>query len=118
MQVYKIDEFISKENPAPGTRFRLDILTEKEKAARTEQMVRHARNLKAKHGFSTHKLKGGVFPPDYELEVYRALADALPEDSLRFDPNGVWSTEQAIRFGQAIEDCRLFQHGKMTAILQ
>ncbi len=25
-------------------------------------------------------------------------------DSFRFDPNGVWSTEQAIRFGQAIED--------------
>jgi glucarate dehydratase len=68
-----------------------------------DQMVRHARELKEKYGFTTHKVKGGVFHPDYELEVYRALAQAFPQDSLRFDPNGVWSTEQAIRFGQSIE---------------
>ncbi|HLH44051.1 MAG TPA: enolase C-terminal domain-like protein [Bryobacteraceae bacterium] len=71
-----------------------------------EQMVQHARELKRRFGFTTHKLKGGVFPPDYELEIYRALAAAFPEDSLRFDPNAVWSTEQAIRFGQAIEGLR------------
>ncbi len=34
------------------------------------------------------------------------MAAAFPEDTLRFDPNGVWSTEQAIRFGQAIEGLR------------
>jgi len=71
-----------------------------------EQLVEHACELKRRFGFTTHKLKGGVFHPDYELEAYRALADAFPEDSLRFDPNGVWSTEQAIRFGQAIENLR------------
>jgi len=71
-----------------------------------QQLVEHACELKRRFGFTTHKLKGGVFHPDYELEAYRALADAFPEDSLRFDPNGVWSTEQAIRFGQAIENLR------------
>jgi glucarate dehydratase len=71
-----------------------------------DQLVENARELKLRHGFTTHKLKAGVFPPDYELEAYRALAAAFPEDSLRFDPNGVWSTEQAIRFGQAIEGLR------------
>jgi glucarate dehydratase len=71
-----------------------------------EQMVQHACELKRRFGFTTHKLKGGVFPPDYELEVYRALAEAFPQDSLRLDPNAVWSTEQAIRFGQAIEGLR------------
>ena len=71
-----------------------------------DQLVEHARSLKRRFGFTTHKLKGGVFPPDYELEAYRALAAAFPEDALRFDPNGVWSTEQAIRFGQAIEGLR------------
>jgi glucarate dehydratase len=45
-----------------------------------------------------HKLKGGVFPPDYDLECYRAVAAALPGDRVRFDPNAVWSTEQAVRF--------------------
>lgn len=71
-----------------------------------EQMVEYAAAQKERFGFCTHKLKAGVFPPDYELEVYRALAAKFPSDSLRFDPNGVWSTEQAIRFGQAIEGLR------------
>ncbi|HLI86404.1 MAG TPA: enolase C-terminal domain-like protein [Bryobacteraceae bacterium] len=71
-----------------------------------DQLLAYARDLKRRRGFRTHKLKGGVFPPDYELEAYRALAAAFPEDSLRFDPNAVWSTEQAIRFGQAIADLR------------
>ena len=71
-----------------------------------EQLLRHAGDLKKKYGFATHKVKGGVFHPDHELEAYRALAAAFPQDSLRFDPNGVWSAEQAIRFGQAIEGLR------------
>jgi glucarate dehydratase len=69
-----------------------------------EQLVAEARQLKSEHAFTSHKLKGGVFPPEYELECYRALAKAFPNDRLRFDPNGVWSTEQAIWFGQQIED--------------
>lgn len=62
--------------------------------------------LKRRFGFCSHKLKGGVFAPDIELEVYRALAASVPGDSCRFDPNGAWSVEQAIRFGQAIENLR------------
>jgi glucarate dehydratase len=69
-----------------------------------DQLVAQARALKSQYGFTSHKLKGGVFPPAYELECYRALAESLPGDSFRFDPNGVWSTEQAIWFGQQIED--------------
>ena len=69
-----------------------------------DQMVEEARRLKESHGFHSHKLKGGVFPPAYELECYRAVAESLPGDSFRFDPNAVWSAEQAIWFGQRIED--------------
>jgi glucarate dehydratase len=71
-----------------------------------EQLVAHARELKEKYGFTSHKLKGGVFQPEYELECYRQLASALDGDRFRFDPNGVWSTEQAIWFGQQIEGLR------------
>jgi glucarate dehydratase len=79
----------------------------KEGEVRTvEQLVEAAKSLKQRHGFTSHKLKGGVFPPEYELECYRALAAALPGDRFRFDPNGVWSTETAIWFGQQIEDLR------------
>jgi len=68
-----------------------------------EQIVQHARLLKEQHGFTTHKLKGGVFPPNHDIEVYHALAEAFPGDRLRLDPNSVWSVEEAIRVGKAIE---------------
>ncbi len=69
-----------------------------------EQVVEYARATKAQHGFTTHKMKAGVFHPKHELELYRALAASLPGDSFRFDCNGVWSTEQAIAFSHGIED--------------
>nr|WP_203433736.1 enolase C-terminal domain-like protein [Jiangella asiatica] len=69
-----------------------------------EQLVEQARELKARRGFTVHKLKGGVFPPEYELECYRALAEAFPGDRLRHDPNGALSVEDGIRFARAIED--------------
>src|SRR5688572_16117780 len=71
-----------------------------------EQLIEEARVLKELYGFTSHKLKGGVFPPEYELECYRALAAAREGERLRFDPNGVWSTETAIWFGQRIQDMR------------
>jgi glucarate dehydratase len=71
-----------------------------------DQVVANARELKRRFGFTTHKVKAGVFHPDYELECYRAVAAEFPGDNVRFDCNGVWSTEQAIRFGQAIEGLR------------
>ena len=77
-----------------------------------DQMVAHVKDLKAKHGFTSHKLKGGVFAPEVELEYFRAIAKAVGADAgpgaksdrVRVDPNAVWSVEQSIRFGQAIED--------------
>ena len=69
-----------------------------------EQLVANAQALKQQHGFTAHKLKGGVFPPQYELACYRALAAALPGDSLRYDPNCALPLEDAVRFGNAIRD--------------
>jgi glucarate dehydratase len=69
-----------------------------------EQLVAHARALVDEHGFSVHKLKGGVFAPDYERECFRALAEAFPGHRVRFDPNGAFSVEEAIRFARGIED--------------
>ena len=69
-----------------------------------DQLVTEAKALKASHGFTAHKLKGGVFAPDYELEAFRAMAHAVGSDSVRYDPNAALSAEAAIRFGLAIED--------------
>lgn len=69
-----------------------------------EEMVAHARDLVGRCGFKTHKLKGGVFPPEHDVRVLRALAEAFPEASLRLDPNGVWSVEQGMRVAREIQD--------------
>jgi glucarate dehydratase len=69
-----------------------------------DQLVEHAKALKDVHGFSSHKLKGGVYPPEHELECYRALAGAFPGDTLRYDPNAAFGVEEGVRFGRAIED--------------
>ena len=68
-----------------------------------EQLVAHARELKTRYGFRSHKLKGGVFAPRYELAAYRALAEAFPGERLRHDPNCALSLADAIEFGRAIE---------------
>jgi glucarate dehydratase len=69
-------------------------------------MVAHAQDLAAKHGFTTHKLKGGVFPPSHDVEVYLALADAFPDHQLRLDPNAAWTVEESLAVAKAIDGCR------------
>ncbi len=70
------------------------------------QMLATAKKLKSKYGFRTHKLKGGVFPPQHDLEVYLSLAAEFPEDSFRLDPNAARSVEESVRIGRAIEKVR------------
>ncbi len=69
-----------------------------------DEIVAHARQLKDAHGFTAHKLKAGHFTPDHDIEVFQALAAEFPGDQLRIDPNAVWSVEQAVRVGHAIEN--------------
>jgi len=71
-----------------------------------EQLVANAAELKKAHGFTSHKLKGGVYPPMHELECYRALADSLPGERFRYDPNSALSLADAIAFGSRILDIR------------
>jgi glucarate dehydratase len=69
-----------------------------------EEMAALAGRLSERFGFTTHKLKAGVFPPDHEIEVFRAISRALLGHRVRIDPNAAWSAEEAIRVGRAIED--------------
>src|SRR5712691_151761 len=48
------------------------------------------------YGFTAIKLKGGVFPPEQEIEAVRALRAAFPGHPLRLDPNAAWAPETAI----------------------
>jgi glucarate dehydratase len=69
-----------------------------------EQLVANARALKAEHGFTSHKLKGGVYPPRHELAAFRAMAKAMDGDRVRYDPNSALSLGDAIEFGRGIAD--------------
>lgn len=67
-------------------------------------MAKHAGDLVTRFGFSTLKLKGGVLPPEQEIEAVAALRDAFGSSMrLRFDPNAVWAPETAIRMGLRME---------------
>jgi glucarate dehydratase len=67
-----------------------------------ERIVERARRLAAQHGFRVIKLKGGVFPPEQELEAIRLLRQAFPQSPLRWDPNAAWSVETSIRVGRKL----------------
>jgi glucarate dehydratase len=72
-----------------------------------EEMVEHCRDLVDRYGFQTIKLKGGVFRPEHEIEVTRALREAFPDALLRFDPNSNWSVPEAIVHARAFEEIGL-----------
>jgi glucarate dehydratase len=53
------------------------------------------------YGFKSIKLKAGPFEPELEVNSIFALRDAFGEDTpLRIDPNGVWSLETALKWGE------------------
>ena len=68
-----------------------------------DQLVEQARRMISENGFSSIKLKGGVFEPEFEIETVRALADAFPGMPLRIDPNGGWSVETTRRVMPQLE---------------
>ncbi|MFG2814875.1 glucarate dehydratase family protein [Streptomyces sp. NPDC048410] len=67
-------------------------------------VVAQARALSERHGFTSFKLKGGVFPPEEEIAAVRALAEAFPGQPLRLDPNGAWSVPTALKVAAELAD--------------
>lgn len=55
-------------------------------------------------GFSSLKLKAGVFAPAEEVASIRALAEEVPDALLRIDPNGAWHENTAIQVAQELEE--------------
>ncbi|GAB3877154.1 hypothetical protein GCM10029964_025710 [Kibdelosporangium lantanae] len=65
-------------------------------------VVAEARTLINQYGFGSIKLKGGVFPPEQEIEAIRALRDAFPNIPLRLDPNAAWTPESSLKVAEAL----------------
>ncbi len=71
-----------------------------------EAMVEEAKRFVKTWGFRALKVKGGVLPPDAEIETMKLLRKEFgPEHPLRLDPNCIWSVETSIRVGKALEGC-------------
>ncbi|WP_020520725.1 enolase C-terminal domain-like protein [Catelliglobosispora koreensis] len=72
-------------------------------AVSPEGIVAQAGQLIERYGFTSIKLKGGVFSPDEEVEAIRALREAYPLMPLRLDPNAVWTVPTAVRIAKETE---------------
>jgi glucarate dehydratase len=66
-------------------------------------VVAEARMLIEQYGFGSIKLKGGVFPPEQEIEAIRALREAFPDTPLRLDPNAAWTPETSLKVAEALD---------------
>ena len=68
-----------------------------------EGVVTQARRMVHDHGFTSFKLKGGVFEPAQEVAAVTALAEAFPGRPVRLDPNGAWSVETSLMVAKQLE---------------
>ena len=66
-------------------------------------IVRQARRMIDRYGFGAVKLKGGVFPPEEEIEAIRALRAAFPELPLRLDPNAAWTVPTSLKVAAELD---------------
>ena len=76
---------------------------------RTPQAMAHlAGRFHQKFGFRVHKLKAGVFSPEFEVETLKAINDRFDgKHLLRIDPNGRWSVPTALQVARQIRDLPL-----------
>ncbi len=68
-------------------------------------LVRQAKYMIAKYGFSEIKLKAGVLDPSLEIASIQALREEFgPGLPLRIDPNCAWSVETSVKVGEALHE--------------
>ena len=68
-----------------------------------DALVAQAKEFAAQYGFQSWKLKGGVLPPDAEVETMLKLREAFPEHPLRIDPMGAWTVPTAAKVAQQLD---------------
>ncbi|MEU2677486.1 glucarate dehydratase family protein [Streptomyces sp. NPDC007107] len=79
-------------------------------------IVEQARTFTERYGFTSFKLKGGVFPPDQEIAAVKALAAAFPGHPLRLDPNGAWSVETSLKVAEELRDVLEYLEDPATGV--
>jgi glucarate dehydratase len=66
-------------------------------------IVAQARRMVDEYGFTAIKLKGGVLPPEQEVEAVRALRAAFPGHPLRIDPNAAWTVPTSVQVARELD---------------
>lgn len=70
-----------------------------------EALVREVKQMVARYGFGSIKIKGGVLEPDLEIEAVKLLRQELgPDVPLRIDPNSAWTVDTSVRVGKALAE--------------
>jgi len=68
-----------------------------------EGIVAQAKWMVDTYGFTAIKLKGGVFPPEQDVETILALRYAFPDHPLRLDPNAAWTPETSVNVARVLD---------------
>lgn len=66
-------------------------------------VVEQAALLIKEYGFTSIKLKGGVFAPADEVAAIVALREAFPGVPLRLDPNAAWTVDTSVWVGRELD---------------
>ena len=67
--------------------------------------VREVKQMVAKYGFGSIKIKGGVMAPELEVEAVKLLRQELGKNvPLRIDPNCAWSVETSVKAGKELRE--------------
>jgi glucarate dehydratase len=66
-------------------------------------IVAQARTMIDGYGFTAIKFKGGVFPPEQEIEAARALKREFPDHPVRLDPNAAWTPATSIKVAAELD---------------
>ena len=70
----------------------------------SQRMIDYAVSLVENYGLSSMKIKGGVHPPDQEVDTFIALRKRFPGMPIRIDPNSVWSVATSVRIARRLAE--------------
>ena len=72
-----------------------------------EKLLEYTEKIVEECGFDVLKVKGGVLPPEEELECVRVIRKRYPQAKIRFDPNAAWGVETSINIMQRMKEYNL-----------
>jgi glucarate dehydratase len=70
----------------------------------SRRLIDYTASLVENYGLRSIKIKGGVHPPDQEVETFITLRKRFPDVPMRIDPNSVWSVATSVRIARRLAE--------------